>query len=256
MEEASERTRTNGHRLQQEKCSLELRKKNLVNEDVSALEQKDCEILMLGDFQNSTGQSPGQHDLTLRIALLRVGAKVGALPCPVPPEVFCDTYTVNTTEATYATEPCHRCFTPYPLCHTGLSSYRHFCPFAPRALLWSLCFAKLDPHCLHQASTHCKALCNNNISWLWFTTIATTQVLGSLRSPISNGVQFNPILSACTPPPTPASEPGQCWAHAVPEPPDGCLELRGSTWGWTFSSASSREGWSPCLSVTDLWMPP
>lgn len=51
------------------------------------------------------------------------------------------------------TEPCHWSFIQYPLCHTGPSSYRHFCPFAPWVFLWSLCSAKLDPHCLHQAST-------------------------------------------------------------------------------------------------------
>lgn len=72
--------------------------------------------------------------------------------------------------------------------------------FGPWAFLWSLCCAKLDPHCLHQAPTHCKALCNNNISWLWFPTIATTQVLGSGCRPISNGIQFSPILSESPPP--------------------------------------------------------
>lgn len=72
------RTKNNGHRLQQEKCSLELRKKNLVWEAVSAFEQvsqRDCEIPILGHFQNSTQQSPGQRDLTLKIALLRVGGQ-------------------------------------------------------------------------------------------------------------------------------------------------------------------------------------
>lgn len=86
-----------------------------------------------------------------------------------------------------------------PLCLTELSSCRHFCPFAPWAFLWSLCFAKLNPHSSHQAPIQCKAQCNSNISWPWFTTIATTQVLGSLCSPISNDVQFNPILSASPP---------------------------------------------------------
>lgn len=139
-------------------------------------------------------------------------------PChvPVPPEAFCDRYTVNTTEATHATWTLLLMFHAVSSLPLWALFIQAFLSLWHMSFLWSLHSAKLDLLCLHQASTHCKALCNNNISWSWFTTIATTQVLGSLRSPISNGFQFSPMLSASPPPPAPASEPGQHRAHAVP----------------------------------------
>lgn len=101
LEEASERTRNNRHRLQLEKCSLKLSKKSLVWKDISSLKQvsqRDCEIPILGDFfklnwTESWTTEPKQHNL-LKTALLWVGAKVGACQGPVSPEVFYDRYTV------------------------------------------------------------------------------------------------------------------------------------------------------------------
>lgn len=203
--------RNNRHRLQPEKYSLRLRKKkNLVWKDISSLEQVSERLWNPCPWRSSKlnwtehwTTQPKQHNL-LKTALLWVGAKVGTCQGPVSPEVFYDRCTVPQKLPMHlnpANDASYRIFsaTLDPLL------YRHFCPIALWAFLWSLCSAKLNPHSLHQAPTRCKARCNSNISWPWFTTTATTQVLGSLCSPISSGAQFNPILSACLPHLTPVS---------------------------------------------------